>query len=80
VTKPVSGALDFLDTLVGRAADVAVARANGDVATGRVTDQTRVPHTSPLQVGGVPIGAYLPWIIGGAVIAVAAFLVLRRRR
>ncbi len=74
-----AGALDFLDTLVNRAADVAVAKKNADVTTARVTDQTKVPHTSPLQIGGTTFGAYLPWILGGLLVAGAAFLIMRRR-
>lgn len=74
-----AGALDFLDTLVQSAAQVQVARANADVATGRVGDQTAVPHTSPLQVAGAPLGGYLPLIIGGLVVVVAIVMIVRRR-
>lgn len=73
-----AGALDFLDTLVNRAADVSIAKSNADVATARVTDQTKVPYTSPLQNPGA-LGAYLPFIIGAVVIASAAYLLLRKR-
>jgi len=72
-----AGALDFLDTLVNRAADVAVARNNADVATARVTDQTAVGHTSPLQVAGVSLT--VPLLVIGAVVIVGALLLLRRR-
>jgi hypothetical protein len=73
-----AGALDFLDTLVGAARDVSVARSNADAATGRITDQTKVPYTSPLQVKGAPLGGYLPLIIGVLVLGVAVVLIARR--
>ena len=74
-----AGALDFLDTLVGAARDVAVARENADAATGRVTDQSKVPYTSPLQVKGTPLGGYLPLVLGAVALVVVGFLLLRRR-
>ncbi len=73
-----AGALDFLDTLVTSARDVAVARANGDADLARVTDQTRVPYTSPLQVDGAALGGYLPIVIGLVVVGVAVFLLRKR--
>lgn len=74
-----AGALDFLDTLVNRTADVAVAKANADVQTARVGDQTAVPHTSPLQVDGTPLGGYLPLVLGVVAIGVVAMFLLHKR-
>jgi hypothetical protein len=80
-----AGALDWLDSLtsgVGAIAGKAVDAA-GQVAVIKATaaakqlDQTPVRNTSPLQIAGG--GSILPYVIGGVVLLVVGFLLLRKR-
>lgn len=77
-----AGVMDFLDTLttqVGQVAGQAVKSA-GDVASAtiaaRAQDQTRTENTSALQSGGNT--NVLPWVIGGTVLLIGAYLLLRK--
>ena len=79
-----AGVFDWLDTLTqqagavaGRAVDAAASVANNSTAAAAAIDQTRVAATSPVQTA-VPGGSYLPWIIGGVVVVLAAWLVARK--
>lgn len=71
-----AGALEFLDTLVNRAADVAISK-NTDVSVAKVGDQTAVAHTSPIQVASAVRG-YVPYIVGAALVGGALYFLLRK--
>ena len=72
-----AGALDFLDTLVNRVADVQVAKAGGNSPAAAVGDESAVPYTSPVQVVSAVQG-YLPYIIAAALIGGAAYFILKK--
>jgi hypothetical protein len=78
-----AGALDFLDTLtqtIGQVAGQAIKSA-GDVASATIAakaqDLSPVETTSAVQNQAMSTN-YLPWIIGGGVLLVGAFFLLRK--
>jgi len=79
-----AGVFDWLDTLTSAAGDVAgqavnaaASVANNSTAAAAALDQTKVAYTSPVQTA-VPGGSYAPWIIGGVVVILAAWLLSRK--